>query len=544
MVSAAPSATIWNAREAEHVRRAVSQAPMRNEPSPHLYVENVFSAPAYAQMLRSFPAESALRPWAATGASGNYGRRTEINLPRETERLAPEQRAFWAAAAAMLLDADFLGALLQRFEPYARERFGDRAGDPALLRESLHATLILNQHDAGYFLGPHTDRDERVFTCLFYFPEHAGLEHLGTTLYAPLEPGFTCRGTVHHDPARFERRETIPYRANSVLVFPRTDVLFHGVHPLTADELRGSRRRGMQVQFFLHNERPREDCRTALRATVPAAMRAGAEDDVPIELTNAAARDLGSSFPYRTQLGYRWLDADGREAEPDNGIRTPLPRAIRAGETVACGVRVAAPRAPGRYVLRLSVVQEGVAWFDDVDPRNGVAQDVLVYDQSAASGGGLTVADAGEPARDIVSDAGDTALGAGWHALERDGNDAFRWVENGAVVHVAALLPVRHALRIVVEPGPGVGSAPFSLCARLADGREIGTATVSGRQTVSFALPVESPRVFSVALFAPGGGKPSPGDSRVLDFRVFSVSVARGADAAASPAPASRVSAC
>jgi hypothetical protein len=106
-------------------------------------------------------------------------------------------------------------------------------------------------------------------------------------------------------------------------------------------------------------------------------MHAGAGQDVPVRLTNRAASALDSSFPYRTQLGYRWLRDDG-SAESEDTVRTPLPRALGPGETCAGTMRVVAPRAPGRYVLRLSVVQEGVAWFDDVDPANGTGVHVVV----------------------------------------------------------------------------------------------------------------------------------------------------------------------
>jgi hypothetical protein len=133
-------------------------------------------------------------------------------------------------------------------------------------------------------------------------------------------------------------------------------------------------------------------------------------------------------------------------------------------------------------------------------------------------------------ASDILAPSNDVALGDGWYPVERAGADPFRWVENGATVHVAALQPVRHALRVVAEPGPGVGLRPFTLSARLADGREIGAATVSGKQTITFVLPPESPRVFSVALHALGGGKASPNDARVLNFRVFSMTVERTSD--------------
>jgi hypothetical protein len=503
----------WDAREALHVRAAVFDAPLRPQPSPHVYVENIFSPAMYAAMERFFPADSpALRRWENPGDPsvrfGNYSRRQEIHIPAEAQRLAPDQRAFWLDAAAFLHGPVFARALIDRFEPYARARFGDRIDDPSFVTDQLRGTMIVNQHDPDYYLGPHTDRSEKVFTCLFYFPERDGLDHLGTTLYRPMEPGFRCTGLAHHDPARFAATETMRYRANSALIFARTDVMFHGVGALTAEQLQGSRRRSIQMQFWVHNARPRAACKTTLWASVPAGMRAGADEEVAVRLTNRAASVLDSSFPYTTNLGYRWFDAAGMPIPAEDGVRTQLPRSLAPGETADGSMRVVAPRAPGRYLLRLSVVQEGVAWFDDIDPDNGAAQPVAVHDRARAE----------DAPADVVPESHDVALGGGWSPPERAGAEIFRRVEQRAIVHVAALRAVRHVLRIVADPGPNARETPFALAARLTDGRELGTVNLAGKGAVTFALPPQSPCAFSVELRAGSA------------FQVFSIVVERTAD--------------
>jgi len=527
-------ASVWDAREATHMRNAVFAAPMRDEPSAHTYVENIFSPATYAAMLEMFPTDSlALRQWSNPGDQslrfGNYSRRRELQIPSEAERLPLEQREFWLQAAGVVCGEQFARALLERFDPYARARFGDRIDDPSFVRDNLRGTMLLNQHEADYYLGPHTDRGEKVFTCLFYFPEHEGLEHLGTTLYRPLEPGFTCPGVAHHDPARFERGETAPYRPNSAFIFARTDVMFHGVHPLTADELRGSKRRSIQMQFWVHNERPREECKTTLWASLPLTMQASSDLSLPYNLSNDASLLLDSEFPYTTHLGYRWLDPTGREVEPDNRQRSPLPRALAAGESATGSMRIVAPATPGRYSLRASVIQEGVAWFDDIDPRNGVSATVLVQGP-ARIGASAAPLPASDGRVDIAPQSDALALGDGWYPLEWEGATLFRWVADSAQVYVAALRPVRHDLRLVLEPGPGVGLRPFRLTAHLSDGREIGAAIVAGKSSVTFTLPAESPRLFDVSLHAAGGGAASPGDDRTLNYRVFSLDIERTVD--------------
>jgi hypothetical protein len=510
-------ASAFGAREALHVRRAVVGAALRDEPSPHLYVENVFSPETYADMVRMWPTDSpALRRWDNPGDAairfGNYSRRQEIVIPFEAERLPPDQRAFWLGAGSLLLGSDFARTLLERFAPYARSRFGDRIDDPAFARDQLRGSLLLNQHDADYYLGPHTDRGEKVFTCLFYFPEHDGLDHLGTTLYRPLETGFTCSGVAHHDPARFERVETMPYRANSAFIFARTDVMFHGVHALTAEQLGGSRRRSIQMQFWVHNERPRASCKVRLRAAVPDVMRPGEAYAVRFRLTNGAAPQLDDAHPFPTTLGYRWLDANGAEADRDNAVRTRLLQPLLEGETLDGAMRVVAPGAPGRYTLRLSVVQEGKAWFDDIDPDNGVVERVAVY-----------AADATAPVDRTLDVFPAWAVPAsGFYPLERHEQDVFRWVGGDATLELDGA--GHDTLAFDAESGPGMQSEPFLLHV-LANGRaEVATAKIGSRTRVRISLGSAS-GITSLLLRAEGGGRVIGGDPRVLNYRVFAAQV-------------------
>jgi hypothetical protein len=60
-------------------------------------------------------------------------------------------------------------------------------------------------------------------------------------------------------------------------------------------------------------------------------------------------------------LSYQWL-RDGKML-PIEGERTLLPGALVPGATVSVSALVVAPAEPGRYALRMSLVQEGVAWF-------------------------------------------------------------------------------------------------------------------------------------------------------------------------------------
>lgn len=66
---------------------------------------------------------------------------------------------------------------------------------------------------------------------------------------------------------------------------------------------------------------------------------------------------------------YHWVDGRGRYVVFE-GVRTPLPRAVSPGAVVDVNMRVGFPHRQGRYVLEVSLLREGIAWFHDkgVDP--------------------------------------------------------------------------------------------------------------------------------------------------------------------------------
>lgn len=63
------------------------------------------------------------------------------------------------------------------------------------------------------------------------------------------------------------------------------------------------------------------------------------------------------------RLAYRWLSADGVETVVPHGLRTPFEETVEAGDETVVMLAVAAPEAPGDYVLEVDVVHELVRCF-------------------------------------------------------------------------------------------------------------------------------------------------------------------------------------
>ena len=135
------------------------------------------------------------------------------------------------------------------------ERYDDFIGHPAF-RFCLEPGMLVATHEPGYYLGPHTDRSEKVLTVIFNITNRTDLEHLGTALYSPRQANFQSNGRMHFEFDAFDLKETVPYRRNSALLFARTATSFHGVEPISEADLKGSDRKSVQFNLWDLGRRP------------------------------------------------------------------------------------------------------------------------------------------------------------------------------------------------------------------------------------------------------------------------------------------------
>jgi hypothetical protein len=129
---------------------------------------------------------------------------------------------------------------------------------------------------------------------------------------------------------------------------------------------------------------------TPMAALEPASMRAPVEAALPSEMgtrtvttVSCTVRNRGSvalvtSGEHPVFLCYRWFDELGASAEVGRSVHTPLPGALEPGTTTELQMRIEAPQYEGRYRLRVALLQSEIAWFDDVDPENGIEAAVEV----------------------------------------------------------------------------------------------------------------------------------------------------------------------
>ena len=132
----------------------------------------------------------------------------------------------------------------------------------------------------------------------------------------------------------------------------------------------------------ISDPRPLLRRRAGIVARVPGVARPGEILVVPVMVTNrsdgpwSATGTLDTGL-YRVAVSYRWLNDRG-EVVVGEGERFPLPENLPPGDSTEVTERIRVPDEPGSYRLRITLVQEGVAWFDDTADGSAVSFQVEV----------------------------------------------------------------------------------------------------------------------------------------------------------------------
>jgi putative sugar O-methyltransferase len=133
----------------------------------------------------------------------------------------------------------------------------------------------------------------------------------------------------------------------------------------------------------LRGERPA----TRVSGELPQRLTPGMHRVVQLEVRNRGTRPLRTAGREPVHIGSRWFDEAG--AYVVDGPRARLWPALWPRRSQTVELMLAAPAAPGRYDLRVAPVREFVAWFDDLDPDNGLRAPCAVAPSEEADPAGL-----------------------------------------------------------------------------------------------------------------------------------------------------------
>jgi hypothetical protein len=110
----------------------------------------------------------------------------------------------------------------------------------------------------------------------------------------------------------------------------------------------------------------------------PETARAGSQFRVRVKLVNGSEHKLSSMPPFPVNLSYHWIDPKEGRPMIFDGVRTPLPGIVAAGDTRTLLVTVQALSIVGRFELQVTLVQEGSTWFDQIAKTSVAHGEILI----------------------------------------------------------------------------------------------------------------------------------------------------------------------
>jgi len=211
----------------------VGNVPFNMFPYPHFCIHDVFPDDFYRQLQQNLPDPEAMRPIEEVRSVKGYKERFVLGMKdKHLAALPAGKRAFWSDFTGWLVGSNFRSLVLRKFQPFIDQRFAGKTGVEVM------DEALLVQDITNYNLGPHTDALRKVVTMLFYLPADDSQKHLGTSMYLPNDPEFTCEGGPHHDRSRFSLLHTQPFLPNTLFAFFKTNNSFHGVEPVADPDCR------------------------------------------------------------------------------------------------------------------------------------------------------------------------------------------------------------------------------------------------------------------------------------------------------------------
>ena len=196
-----------------HLTAAIDGADVSDTPFSHLYMQEVFPAEIYSQMLESLPDPATYEAQASEKyRMGGKPTRANYQLDRKGLAAMPDHaRELWTGVVEAVRSDEYKAHIFRQLQKDLRWRFGvedvttiDASSRPRLARDT-----------SGYRIPPHPDTRKKVVTVMIYLPTDESQRDLGTSLYTR---NFNPQGLFDKS-KRFTEYKRFPFLPNSGFAF-------------------------------------------------------------------------------------------------------------------------------------------------------------------------------------------------------------------------------------------------------------------------------------------------------------------------------------
>ncbi|MDQ6750080.1 MAG: glycosyltransferase [Actinomycetota bacterium] len=121
---------------------------------------------------------------------------------------------------------------------------------------------------------------------------------------------------------------------------------------------------------------PADRCRARIDAAIPARLSPRRNFELEVEVSNTGSATYRSTGEHPVLVAWRCHDASSGELLVD--IRRALPAPLAPGGSLVVRLVAATPPREGTFRLTATLLQEGVRWFDEVEPDSAWSATVEV----------------------------------------------------------------------------------------------------------------------------------------------------------------------
>lgn len=205
----------------EYTKKKILEAPIETNPYTYIEIDNFWPEDFYNLLLQNRITNDCLFTLkeldrVKTAYSDN---RLVLELSSKITILSSDVRKFWEEVY------NYLGNSVQKM---LLEKFSIDVPNKKF-------EILYTRDSKNYQIYPHTDRANKILTALFYLPQTDDNSELGTVIFTPKNKELTNSNGSHFPFEDFDIHKIIPYKRNKLFCFVKSDISFHGVHPVTID---------------------------------------------------------------------------------------------------------------------------------------------------------------------------------------------------------------------------------------------------------------------------------------------------------------------